>query len=174
MTALLFLVVGGALIVLQTSVLPLVGIGPDRFDLLVPLMVFLGLQPRLRDGLPPVILIGLAVDSLSGAPPGYYATAYFWIWALVHWLIGFLQVGGTFMLPVALAGAVVVENLVLLGIPVLLGRPGPTPTQAAEIVVWQVAWTVVMGVLLVAGFTAVQRRLSRYQRQVLARRAVRE
>jgi hypothetical protein len=28
--------------------------------------------------------------------------------------------------------------------------------------------------LLVAGFTAVQRRLSRYQRQVQARRAVRE
>ncbi len=174
MTALLFLVVGVALIVVQTSVLPLVGIGLNRFDLLLPLMVFLGLQPRLRDGLAPVILIGLAVDSLSGAPPGYYTTAYFWIWVLVHWLIGFLRVAGTFMLPVALAGAVVVENLVLLGIPVLLGKSETMFTQAAGTVAWQVVWTVVMGALLVAGFTVAQRRLSRYQQQVQARRAVKE
>jgi hypothetical protein len=173
MTAVLFLLVGVAIIVLQTSVLPLVGIGIGGCDLLVPLVVFLGLQ-RLRDGLPAVLFIGLAVDGLSGAPPGYYATAYFWIWALVHWLIGFLQVAGTFMLLVAMAGAVLVENLVLVGIPVLLGKEAPAPAEAIEIVAWQTAWTVLVGPMMVAGFSMAQRRLARYQQQVQARRAVQE
>ncbi|MEE4609063.1 MAG: hypothetical protein V2L15_09250 [Desulfobacteraceae bacterium] len=174
MTPVIFLLLGMALIVLQTSVLPMAGLGTGGFDLLVPLVVYLGLQQRLRDGLPAVLLIGLAVDSLSGAPPGYYATAYFWIWALVHWLIGFLQVAGTFMLPAAMAGAVMVENLVLVAIPILLGKEAPAPRQALETVAWQAAWTVLIGPVMVVGFAALQRRLRRHQRQAQARRAVRE
>lgn len=174
MTAVIFLLLGMAFIVLQTSALPMAQFGSGGFDLLVPLVVFLGLQERLRDGLPAVLLIGLAVDSLSGAPPGYYATAYFWIWALVHWLIGFLRVAGTFMLPAAVAGAVLVENLVLVAIPILLGKEAPAARQALETVAWQAAWTVLIGPVMVTGFTVLQRRLKRYQRQAQARRAVRE
>jgi hypothetical protein len=167
-TAVFFLLVGIALVVLQTSVLPMAGLSTGGCDLLVPLVVFLGLQERLCDGLPTALFIGLAVDSLSGAPPGYYATAYFWIWALMRWLIGFLQVTGTLMLPVAMAGAV------LVAIPVLLGSEGPAPARAVEIVAWQAAWTVIIGPVMVAGFILAQRRLRRYRRQVQARRAVRE
>jgi cell shape-determining protein MreD len=173
-TAVFFLLVGIALVVLQTSVLPMAGLSTGGCDLLVPLVVFLGLQERLCDGLPTALFIGLAVDSLSGAPPGYYATAYFWIWALMRWLIGFLQVTGTLMLPVAMAGAVLVENLVLVAIPVLLGSEGPAPARAVEIVAWQAAWTVIIGPVMVAGFILAQRRLRRDRRQVQARRAVRE
>lgn len=174
MTLLVFLLIGMSLIVLQTSVLPMVGIWTGGLDLLVPMVLFFGLQLRLRDGLPAVLFIGLAVDSLSGAPPGYYVTAYFWIWALVYWLIGFLQVAGTFMLPLAMAGAVLVENLVLVAIPVLLGKEAPALRQALETVVWQAAWTMLIGPLMVAGLSVLQRRLAHYQRQAQARRAVRE
>lgn len=174
MTAVFFWLVGIALVVLQTSVLPMAGLSAGGCDLLVPLVVFLGLQERLRDGLPAVLFIGMAVDSLSGAPPGYYATAYFWIWALVRWLIGFLRVAGTLMLPVVMAGAVLVENLVLVAIPVLLGKEGPVLARAGEIVAWQAAWTVIIGPVMVAGFALAQRRLRHYRRQVQARRAVRE
>jgi cell shape-determining protein MreD len=174
MTAVLFLLVGAALVVFQTSVLPLADLRTGCCDLLVPLVVFLGLQRRLRDGLPAVLLLAAAMDSLSGVPQGYYLTAYFWIWALVRWLIGFLRVAGTFMLPAALAGAVLVENLVLLGILLLLGREGPEVPLALRAIAWQMVWTVVLGPVMVAVFAGLQRRLRRYQQQSQARRAVRE
>jgi len=73
-----------------------------------------------------------------------------------------------------MAGAVLVENLVLVAIPVLLGKEGPVLARAGEIVAWQAAWTVIIGPVMVAGFALAQRRLRHYRRQVQARRAVRE
>ena len=74
----------------------------------------------------------------------------------------------------AMAGAVLVENLVLVAIPVLLGKEAPALRQALETVVWQAAWTMLIGPLMVAGLSVLQRRLAHYQRQAQARRAVRE
>jgi len=73
----------------------------------------------------------LLVDNLSGAPPGYYLTAYLWIYLLLRWLLRFLRVAGTFLLPLAIAGAVGLEHLILVGFPLLLGRtPGPPPGRS--------------------------------------------
>jgi cell shape-determining protein MreD len=173
MMPVLFAMIGLGLIVLQTTILPLSGVLAGRYDPLVPLVVFLGLQRPLGHGLPVVVLLGVATDNLSGAPPGYFLTAYLWIWALVRLLIRFLRVADTFILPVAMVAAVLVENLVILGIPMLLGG-GSLPGTAVETVAWQIVWTLATGPILVVGFAGLLRRLENYQRQVRARRAVQE
>lgn len=175
MTAIFFTLVGIGLIVVQTAILPLIGTVDRGYDLLVPLVVFLGLRPRVRDSLPVAVLLGLAVDNLSGAPPGYHLTAYLWIYLAIRWLIRFLRVTGTFLLPLAIAGAVGLEHLVLLGFPLLLARaPGPPPGPAVETVAYQVVWALLTGPLLYVAFTALQRRIDRYQEQARARRAVQD
>ncbi len=173
MTTAVFALLGLFLVLAQTSILPLSHALAGWCDLLVPLVVYLGLQRRLRDGLPVVLLLGVAMDNLSGAPPGYHLTAYFWIWALVRWLICFLRVANTFMLPVAILGAVLVENLVLLGMPLLLERR-PVPPAAFEILIWETLWALLAGPIMVAGFAGIERRLRRHLRQVQERRAVHE
>ena len=175
MSALLFAAVGLFLLVVQTAVLPLFGDASGCYDLLVPLLVFLGLRRRLWDGLLVVGLLGLMVDGLSGAPPGYFVTAYLWVWALMRWLIRFLRVANTFLLPLAMAVAVLLEHLVLLVIPRMLA-PGPalTPDGALETVAVQMLWASLTGPLMLAVFGQVQHRLRRYQEQIAARRAVRD
>lgn len=175
MTAIVFTCVGLVLVVTQTALLPLTGSLDRWYDLIVPLLVFLGLQPRLRDSLPVAVLLGLAVDNLSGAPPGYYLTAYLWIYALVRWLIRFLRVAGTFLLPLVIAAAVALENAVLLAMPMLLAPgPGPPPAPAVETVGYQLVWALLTGPLLYAAFAAFQRRIDRYEETMRLRRAVQD
>ena len=173
MSALLFAVVGLFLMVVQTAILPWFGDASGCYDLLMPLLVFLGLRRRLWDGLVVVGLLGLMVDGLSGAPPGYYVTAYLWVWAFMRWLIRFLRVANTFLLPLAMAVAVLLEHLVLLVIPLLL-VPGhaSAPDGVLEAVAVQMFWASLTGPLMLVVFGQIQHRLRRYQEQVAARRAV--
>ena len=175
MSGLLFFMVGLGLLVVQTAILPCFDAMAGCYDLLLPLVVFLGLRRRLRDSLPVVVMIGLLVDNLSGAPPGYYLTAYLWIWAIISGLIRFLRVASTFLLPLTMAGAVLVENLVLLVIPMLLGGGGrPSPKAAIATVAFQMFWALLTGPLLLAVFALAQHRLRQYQERVQARRAVKD
>ena len=175
MSALLFILVGLCLLLVQTALLPWLGTQTGRYDLLVPLMVFIGLRRRFWDGLVVVVGLGLIVDGLSAASPGYYLTAYVWIWAVMRWLIRFLRVANTFLLPLVMAGAVLLENLVLLGIPLMVeDRAIFASTRAAATVATQMVWALLTGPLLMAVFGQAQRRLGRYQAQVAARRAVRD
>ncbi len=171
MSVLLFTLTGFCLLVVQTVLMPWLG----GYDLLVPLVVFLGLRRRLWDGLMVVVLIGIVVDGLSAASTGYYLTAYMWIWAVMRLLIRYLRVANTFLLPLVIAGAVLLENLVFLAIPLLVeDRSNFAPTGVGARVAAQMAWALLTGPLLLAFFGQAQLRLRRYQAQAAARRAVKD
>jgi hypothetical protein len=175
MGSLLFIAFGLCLLVVQTAVMPRLGNWSGCYDLLVPLVVFLGLRRRFWDGLAVVLALGLVVDGLSCAAPGYYLTAYLWIWALMRWLIRFLRVANTFLLPLVMAGAVLIENLVLLAVPLLLAeQTAIAASRALSTVAAQMVWALLTGPLLLAVFGQSQLRLRRYQVRAAARRAVKD
>jgi cell shape-determining protein MreD len=107
-----YALVGLTLIILQTAFLPHFHSAHDYYNLLIPLIVFLGLFRPLKEGLVVAITFGFFMDGLSGGTFGLFTTAFFWIFLGVKWMITFLHAGSWMILPFVMAGSVVVENVV--------------------------------------------------------------
>jgi cell shape-determining protein MreD len=79
----LYLMVGFSLVVGQTTILRLPLLQGIFYDLLIPLVVFLGLHVRDGRGVSVVVILGMIMDLLSGGIFGLYLSTYFWIFLLV-------------------------------------------------------------------------------------------
>lgn len=102
------------LIVLQTSILFRLPFGSQFFDLPVILVIYLGLLRPLRESLPLILLLGLLMDHLSGAPFMLYTSAYVWVYLAVLALAAMLQVRLRFRLGIIVVAAVTLENAVFV------------------------------------------------------------
>jgi len=141
---------GGLLVLVQTTLLPMFAGVERSYDLMVPFIVWLGLQRSFSRALPVILLCGAVMDSLSGAPFGYYASAYLWILGGTRWLIRFLRVGNSIMLPVTVLGAVMLQNLIFLALPLLLVPDARLPVPAMEAIPAQLLWATFTGPVLLA------------------------
>ena len=83
MQVLFFISVTLALILLQTIVLPQCPFFGHCFDLMIIQVLFLSLISGHWLTLAAVGLIGVIMDSMSGAPFSYYLFSYLWIYILV-------------------------------------------------------------------------------------------
>ncbi|MBW2171943.1 MAG: rod shape-determining protein MreD, partial [Deltaproteobacteria bacterium] len=79
----IYLILGLSAIVAQTTILTLPLFHSLFFDLLIPLVVFLGLRLRDGKGLLLVAIFGMIMDLLSGGIFGLYLSVYLWIFLLV-------------------------------------------------------------------------------------------
>jgi rod shape-determining protein MreD len=79
----IYLILGLSAIVLQTTVLTLPLFQGLFYDLLIPLVVFLGLRLRDGRGLLLVAILGMIMDLLSGGIFGLYLSVYLWMFLLV-------------------------------------------------------------------------------------------
>ncbi|HUV50246.1 MAG TPA: hypothetical protein VMW78_04420 [Anaerolineae bacterium] len=75
----------------------------------------MGLFFSVREGMPVVLIMGLAMDSLSGGPFGVYLTTYFWLFIGARQLIKFFRVTNYILLPFVVTAAVLIETIILLG-----------------------------------------------------------
>lgn len=93
MRYLLSLVVIIGLIVIETSILPYLP-GILRFyDFLVAFAVYMSLYQSLATGIPVMVIAGLAMDMLSGAPPGIYLASYLWVFLVFRHVPGWVRIG---------------------------------------------------------------------------------
>ncbi len=105
-----------ALTIVQTTILPWVSVQGGGYDLLIPFIVYLGLQRQLRESLPFVIFLGLTVDSLSGSPFGLYLTVYFWLYIAVKGVTRLVQTPDRLLIAaVVVAAGVLAENFIFMG-----------------------------------------------------------
>jgi hypothetical protein len=111
MAYLFYLITSIILIIVQTSVFPLIAPQIIFYDLMLLFVIYLATYKGLKEGFPTILIISIVMDSLSGAPVGLYLTCYIWIFFGVRWLSGFLDSGSFILLPVAVAGGVFLENL---------------------------------------------------------------
>ncbi len=98
------------LIIAQTSFLPVFSFFDYSFDLLiinVLCLSFLFSSPLVIVG---ILLLGLCMDSISGAPFGVYTSAYIWIYFFIQAMRCFVHYGNMIFVPMVSALSVLMEN----------------------------------------------------------------
>ena len=157
MTAFVYIFICLGFIVLQTTIFPLVAWLEGFYDLLIPFVVYLALSRPLKEGVPIVFFLGLAMDTLSGGAFGIYNTTYFWLYGTIAWLIGFLQIKNNLLLPFVVVVGVFLENMVFLGT-VKLGSPDAVlPLGIVRTVSVQLLWALLTGPLMLLMIKSVHR-----------------
>lgn len=95
--------IGLFLLILQTT-------GPGRFlpllsgyDLLIPLILFLGLFRPAMEGIIVATVCGVVMDIYSGGPPGLFVSVYLWLFVSSRWVPRYIHVRNFFFLIVICA-----------------------------------------------------------------------
>jgi len=158
------------LVIMQTTVLPYLPLMDKFYDLLIPFIIYLSLSRPVRESLPFVLFLGFIMDNLSGGPFGLYLTTYFWLYVGVKGVMTFIQVGNRFfIITLIVAGGVLFENLILLGVFAILGSRQQFAGDALGIIAVQVLWAITTGSLFLLFFRNAQRRLGVGFKKVYAR-----
>jgi cell shape-determining protein MreD len=108
----IYLILGLSAIVAQTTVLTLPLFHGLFYDLLIPLVVFLGLRLRDGRGLLLVAILGMIMDLLSGGIFGLYFSVYLWIFLLVKNVSKYFNVDDKAFQSLLIAACVIGEHVV--------------------------------------------------------------
>ena len=108
----LYSMVGLATVVGQTTILRLPLFRSLLYDLLIPLVVFLGLRLRDGRGVALVAILGLVMDLVSGGIFGLYLSTYFWIFLSVKGISRYFDVDDKIFQSILIAVCVLGQHLV--------------------------------------------------------------
>jgi len=156
------------LLLLQTAVMPHYTTFTGFYDLLVPLVIYLGFIRSAREGAGLILMMGVMSDAVSGGFFGSYLTAYIWIFLMVRWLITFLHVKHTALIPFVVAAGVLMQNCIFLLVFAILDPDGTPGADSTRIIVHQVLWAVFTGPLLLMLFSSVLRKWNGWLRLLFA------
>jgi rod shape-determining protein MreD len=106
----IYLILGLSAIVAQTTILTLPVFRGLFYDLLIPLVVFLGLRLRDGRGLLLVAILGLLMDLVSGGIFGLYLSVYLWIFLLVKSVSRYFNVYDRVFQSILIAACVLGEH----------------------------------------------------------------
>jgi cell shape-determining protein MreD len=113
MVYIFYLLSGLFLLILQTSVLPLLPYLQNTIDLLVPLVIIVGTSRSLRESLPIILLLGFVVDNLSGSPLFLYTLIYFWLLMGVRLTLQIFQINTHLRLALLVMLGVLLKNVLM-------------------------------------------------------------
>jgi cell shape-determining protein MreD len=108
----IYLILGLTAIVAQTTILTLPVFHGLFYDLLIPLVVFLGLRLRDGRGLLVVAILGMIMDLLSGGIFGLYFSVYLWIFLSVKSVSRYFNVDDKLFQSILIAACVFGEHIV--------------------------------------------------------------
>jgi len=149
MTVLFYAIVSVALIIFQTIVRPGIPLLAGFYNPLTPFVVYLTLFRPARETVPVALSLGIIMDSLSGGPFGLYLTTYLWVFICIKWMVGYLRVSNTLLLPLVIVAGVLIENLIFLSAIALLVPGSYLPREAPVKVSEQLLWAFFTGMVLV-------------------------
>ena len=159
------------LVILQTTVMPTLPLLDSFYDLLIPVIVFLGLSRPVRESLPFVLFLGFIMDNLSGSPFGLYLTSYFWLFIAVKGVTQLLQVGNRLLIiTLIVAAGVLIENLIFLGTLTILGPDQQLAGNAAKTITIQILWAIWTGAIFLMVLRNLQSGLDTGFRAIYARK----
>lgn len=157
MTYCLYALISLCLIILQTTVMPCFLLFDSFYDLLIPLVLYLGIFRPSGEGIVVILFLGLVMDNLSSGPFGLYGTSYLWLFIGTRWVVTFLHVANHFLLPFVVALGVLLENLIALGVFALL-TDSRFPDDVAATVGMQVMWATFTGAFFLIFLKYLQKR----------------
>jgi cell shape-determining protein MreD len=166
MTAIFVVVIWMVLILGQSVVLPLAFGLNYVYDLTIPIVVYLALFRSLREGGAIVLLLGIIMEGLSGGPFGIYMTTYYWVFALLKWLISLFNVQSNFLIPFVVAAGVALENAVVVLVMSLGGSDPATIAGVVNDMVIQVIWALPTGPVILL---AIQSLVNTFERRLVSR-----
>ena len=149
MTYIIYIFVCLAVVVFQTTISMYIAVFDGFYDMLLLFVIYLGLFRSVRESLPFIILLGVAMDALSGGAFGLYMTSYFWLYVFILWLTKFMPANNSIIIPVIVILAVIIENAVFLGTMALLDPNAKLPSSSLRSVLLQLVWAVVTGPVLI-------------------------
>ncbi len=117
----LFLALGIIIFVAESTVLAMPTFQGLRYDLFIPLIIFLGLYQSIHVGLPLCILFGFFMDVFSGGVFGLFLSIYFWLFCFVKAVLRFLDLQSSFLEATLVVSGVLAENLIIILLMALLG-----------------------------------------------------
>ena len=171
MTYVFYIITSLFLIVLQTVILPDLPILNSVFDLTAMFVIYLGMLRSARKGLPVILLLGVIMDNLSGAPFMIFTTTYFWLYTGVRWLTRILQVGMRFRLAFIVVAGILLENVIFI----LAFGGGDTLRQMTSTFLGKILprllWALIFGPILILILERVHRIWDRWVRTFLVRRS---
>jgi len=136
------------LVILQTTVMPYFSIFARFYDLLFPFIVFLSLFRSSRESIPVVLFFGFVMDTLSGGPFGLYLTTYLWLFVGVKWMLTFLDVGDSVLLPFVVAIGVLIQNLIFV-VAIVINNPlSLSLSLTMNTIAIQLLWAIFTGPIL--------------------------
>lgn len=152
-------------IIIQTTLVA--GFGPtNMYDLLGPLVVYLGVYHRPREAIFVLVLGGLAMDGISGGVFGVHLSAYLWMYVCVRWVIQFLHVGNVILMPLLVTAGVAFESLVVAFSAVVLASAAWPVESMFAVVSEQVLWGALTGPLLMLFFIRGQKTAARVRKSL--------
>ncbi|PID39397.1 MAG: hypothetical protein CR984_07135 [Proteobacteria bacterium] len=139
------------LCLVQTTLPAFAGPG-GGYDLMAPLVVYLGVYRVPKQAIPVLLVGGLTMDGLSGGVFGIHLTSYLWLYIGVRWAIQFLHVDNVVLLTLLVTIGIAFESLVMAFCAVVVSS-APWPVEAVfPIVSRQVFWGALTGPILMVGF----------------------
>ena len=145
MTYLFYLFISLCIVVFQTSILSFTPLKDSLYDLMIPLIVYLGLFRRSREGIIVIMFVGIVIDTLSGGPFGIYLTIYLWLFIFVRWMKTFLHAGSAIILPFVFVLSILIQNIAFLGVDALLIPASRIPGNAVGKVSKEILWVICTG-----------------------------
>jgi len=157
------------LVLFQTTVMPYFHLFDRFYDLLAPFVIYLSLFQSLRQSIPVILFFGFLMDSLSGGPFGLYLTTYIWLFIGVKWIITFLHIGDSFLLPFIVAAGVLLQNCIFIGT-IAISEPGTQFLSAAiSMATVQVLWAIFTGPIFLMFFNYSHGKWNKWLEKVFAK-----
>ena len=111
MLYLVFFVLGLILIIIQTTMIPLLLVLGRFYDLLIPFVLFISAYGQFRNSTFVIVGVGLIMDCISGGAFGLYSITYLWLHMVVNWMTVFLEAKSVVFLLLMVVCGTVIENL---------------------------------------------------------------
>lgn len=160
---------GLGIILIQATLFPVILLFHRHYDLVLPMVVYLGLYRNFKESFPLLAGLGLIMDSLSGGAFGLYLTTYFWLYAGVNWTIRILDRRNP-LLTISVVGiGVLVENGLFMA--VTLSNPiNPWSPENLNTIFVQLLWALTTGPLMILFIASVNRRWENFSSRLAAER----
>ncbi len=110
MTVLFYPILSLVLVILQTTLVPELRFSTNCFDLLIVNVLYVSLFTSNGFLVVYMVVLGWIMDSLSGAPFGFYISCYVWIYAFVQILRHVIHAGNFIFIPVISVIAIFMEH----------------------------------------------------------------
>jgi rod shape-determining protein MreD len=166
MTILYYILVSLCLLVVKTTLIPVLPFFTKFYDLLIPIVIYLGCFRSPREGVPVVIFFGLIMDSLCGAPMGLYMATYIWLYVAMRYLQQVLHAGNIALFAVAVACGVAFESLILLVYMLMLAPEAIVWSDVANLTMQQVLWALLTGPIFMVMIGWAQKQIDNWRQRI--------